>query len=102
MQFSGRIVSQCPSAFALACEQRMQDKRGKCEVIDPIHFASDFELFRIVAMDFDQDFHSQFVSLGGERGDEAKSLRDHETTCSRLLNCITHGVEPNHAYSSGL
>ena len=34
--------------FALAREQRMQDERGKCEVIDPIDLTRNFKLLRIV------------------------------------------------------
>ena len=88
--------------LTLAREQRMQDERRKREVIYPIHLSRNFKLLRIVAMDFDQDFHPKVVSLGRKRRDEAERLRDHETTCSLLLNCITHSVQPNHAYASSL
>src|ERR1700720_81783 len=88
--------------FALAHEQRVEDERRGCEVIAPVDLPGNLELLRIVAVDLDQDFHAKGASLGGERGDEAKGLGNHETTCCPLFNRVTHGVEPNHAYAGGL
>ena len=55
-----------------------------------------------MAVDLDQDFHPEAWALRSELRDEAKSLRDHETARSGLLDRIADRIEPNHAYAGRL
>ena len=43
----------------IAGKKRMQHKRRKREIIDPIDVARDFHLLQVVAVNFDQDFHPE-------------------------------------------
>jgi hypothetical protein len=51
-------------------------------------------------MNFHQDFHSECAGLCSKHGNEAESFRNHETTCSMLLDGVADCVKPNHAYAS--
>ena len=44
-------------------EKRMQDERGKREVVNPIHLARDFHLLQVVTVNFDQDLDPQRMGL---------------------------------------
>src|SRR5213078_4603004 len=88
--------------LCVTSKQRVEDKRGKGKIVDPVHLARNFQLLRVVAMDLDQHFDAEGVSFGSQRVDEAKSFRNHETTCPGFLDCVADGIQSNHPYSSRL
>ena len=85
--------------LCITCEKRMQDERGKREVVHPIHLTRDFQLLHVVTVNLYEDFDSLRMGVRGERFDEAKRLRNHETACPWLLDGISDRIEPYSANS---
>src|ERR1700758_3488476 len=84
----------------IARKQRVQDQGREREVRHPSDLPRDFDLLQVVTVDLNKNLHPESVSLGRQRGNETKRLRDHEATRTWFLYRVAHSIEPDHAYAS--